>query len=200
MKITSVSHLDHGLSPEQVAYITDLFKERTGFFVECIELPLELGTVYCGLYGPKMGDAPIPSIDITMEPRAPREYPSRIVARPARPTRELTVVAGPHEAEPCVLYTAYAGPAAPQEPDDPRLGEAGRYESIDFWSQHGLARPLKVRTMEEVRARYLDEGRRRDDVFGFGAEVLGVHLPEGWQEGHQEKHKEHPLTEGFIRR
>lgn len=57
-----------------------------------------------------------------------------------------------------------------------------------------------VRTMEEVRARYADATRYSRDVLGFGSEVLGVHLPEGWKPGHEDKHKEHPLTEEYLRK
>lgn len=56
-----------------------------------------------------------------------------------------------------------------------------------------------IRTVEEVRARYNDEKRKHSDVFGFGAEVLGVHIPEGWQPGHEHETENHPLTEEYVR-
>jgi hypothetical protein len=57
-----------------------------------------------------------------------------------------------------------------------------------------------IRTIEEVRTRYVDKDRQSKDFFGFAAEVLGVHLPEGWKEGSQDKHKEFPLTEEFVKK
>lgn len=56
-----------------------------------------------------------------------------------------------------------------------------------------------MRTIEEVRARYNDPKRQQGDMFGFSSEVLGVHIPEGWQEGHHDKVKDHPLTEEYVR-
>jgi hypothetical protein len=55
-----------------------------------------------------------------------------------------------------------------------------------------------IRTLEEVRARYADPDRQHRDMLGFGSEVLGVHLPEGWQAGHEDNHKQHPLTEAYL--
>jgi len=38
----------------------------------------------------------------------------------------VTVVCGPHDGRAFVLFTAYAGRVAPQEPWDPSLDDAGR--------------------------------------------------------------------------
>lgn len=46
-----VSHVDHGLTEVQLKYILDQFADRQAFFIETIELPDDLGTVPCGLYG-----------------------------------------------------------------------------------------------------------------------------------------------------
>lgn len=56
-----------------------------------------------------------------------------------------------------------------------------------------------MRTIDEVRAHYNDEARKRGDVFGFGSEVLGVHLPEGWKDGCESNADKHPLTDEFVR-
>jgi hypothetical protein len=40
-----------------------------------------------------------------------------------------------------------------------------------------------MRTIEEVRARFNNQARCNEDVFGFGSEVLGVFLPEVLGEG-----------------
>ncbi len=147
------SHLDHGLDERQVAYLFDLFRDRTGFFIETIELPEELGFVPCGLYGPIMGDAPVSDFDddVTLGMRGERKYTSRLVTRPKRPTRKVSIIAGPLNEEctsctprlratgddgetvcvhckgtsnishACILYTAFGGPVTPQEPGDPRI-------------------------------------------------------------------------------
>lgn len=129
------SHLDHGLTPAQVEYIFERFAKRDGFFVETFELPERLGTVPCNLYGPTMGDAPV--LAAYRVRRGNRLTATPTITAPVRQTRKVTVVAGPHDGEPCVLFTAYGGPAAPQEPDDPSNKRSN--EAAKFWSEHALA-------------------------------------------------------------
>lgn len=159
------SHLDHGLTPAQVEYLLERFAGRDAFFIETIELPPELGTVPCGLYGPTMGDEPVPDADwrscgycgacqfylsgalcsaktnanggAYAYWRGDRKYHSRVVDRPTRPTNKVTVIAGPHDGAPCVLFTAFGGPAAPQEPGDPSCKDVEA--SRAFWAEHALA-------------------------------------------------------------
>jgi hypothetical protein len=139
MEIHKDSHLDHGLSSEQLLYIINKFTGRTGFFIETIQLPTTLGSVDCGLYGPTMGDDPVPAIAVAYAKRVPREYTSRVIVKPARKTQLVTVIAGPHDNLPCVLYTAFGGPKTPKEPNDPTLKPEEREESIAFWAEHALA-------------------------------------------------------------
>lgn len=192
------SHVDHDLVDDQIRYLLDRFADRRTFFLETVELPSELGTVPCGLWGPTMGDPPVPEDEIVYAPRGERPWPSRLVSRPVRPTRWVTVIAGPHEeacptchgegtcrggegpsnkdatghgnspgrrddhdddrdascrgdgaqgAVPrceggklryaCVLYTAFGGPSAPQEPEDPGCRDPAA--SSTFWRDHALA-------------------------------------------------------------
>lgn len=114
------SHLDHALTEAQTAHLLATFADRTAFFIATIELPLELGTVPCGLHGPIMGDPPLAELEVTHAVRGDRAWKSRLVDRAARQVRTVTVIAGPHAGEPCVLYTAFGGPLAPQEPGDVR--------------------------------------------------------------------------------
>ena len=132
------SHVDHGLTEGQLRYLLDRFADRNAFFLETIELPEQLGTVPCGLYGPIMSDPPIDESEIQHESRGTRAWTSRLVARPTRPTRMITVIAGPHEEHACILYTAFGGPASPQEPGDP--GCKDPVASAAFWREHALAK------------------------------------------------------------
>ncbi len=160
MKIHKESHLDHHLTPAQTAHIAAKFADRSeSFFMETFELPDDLGTVPCGLYGPVMGDPPVSDAEATRARRGERAWQSRLVDRPARPTRMVTVIAGAHTEtcstcegkllglamsgapgpnvsgwsvgcdhcnstgklqHACILYTAFGGPQAPQEPGDIR--------------------------------------------------------------------------------
>jgi hypothetical protein len=167
------SHVDHGLTEDQLRYLLERFADRGAFFLKTIELPEDLGTVPCGLYGPCMGDAPIGEDEVRYEKRGDRAWTSRLVDRPTRPTKRVTVIAGPHEEEcsachgvgrvpgtgpgfgashpcpakhceggkikhACVLYTAFGGSAAPQEPGDPGCKDPAA--SATFWHEHALAK------------------------------------------------------------
>lgn len=110
------SHVDHGLTEAQIAYLLQRFADRNAFFIETIELPLELGEAPCGLYGPTMGDPPVADHEVTRESRGTRTWTSRLVARPPRPTRKVTVIAGPHE-EPCTTCRGNLAHLVDREPD-----------------------------------------------------------------------------------
>lgn len=140
------SHVDHRLNEAQIHYLLARFADREAFFLETIKLPDALGTVPCALWGPAMGDPAITEDAVVYVTRGTRTWPSRLVERPARPTRLITVIAGPHEEpcgagsirHPCVLYTAFGGPPAPQEPGDPSCKDLAPSEA--FWRAHALAR------------------------------------------------------------
>lgn len=165
------SHVDHGLVDDQLRHLLTRFADRRAFFLETVELPSEFGTVPCGLWGPAMGDPPIVEDEVVYARRGARTWLSRLVERPTRQTRLVTVVAGPHEeacphccgdgAAPrlvqgsvsrcpedrceggkvkyaCVLYTAFGGPPAPQEPGDPGCKDPAT--SSTFWRDHALAK------------------------------------------------------------
>jgi hypothetical protein len=119
------SHRDHGITDAQMAHILERYADRTAFFIDTFELPDELGTVPCGLYGPLMGDVSMADRS-RLSLRGNRTYPSRTVSLPPRPSRMVTVIAGPHEEHKptgcmkydCILYTAFGGPLTPKEPGD----------------------------------------------------------------------------------
>ncbi len=135
------SHLDHALSQEQIGHLLALFKDKDGFFIETVTLPAELGTVPCGLYGPVMGDEPVPESEVVYEQRDRRAYSSRLVKRQSRPCRQITVIAGPQDGQNCVLFTAFGGQQAPQELGDPNLKNAALIEQARaFWREHAIAK------------------------------------------------------------
>lgn len=139
LAIHADSHLDRSLTPAHAAFLLSHFADRTGFFAETVTLPDDLPDLTCGLYGPTMGDPPVTD-NVSFEVRGERAYPTRAVVAPMRPTRLLTVIAGPYKGYPCVLYTAHGGPMAPREVGDPTLiTEEARAESAAFWAVHALA-------------------------------------------------------------
>lgn len=135
------SHLDHGLTSAHIAHIAERFAACDSFFVETFTLPDTVPDVPCGLYGPVMGDDPIRDGEALMVQRKGRYGLSRMVPYPMRPTRRVTVIAGPHDGHPCVLFTAYGGPLAPREPSDivQEQDPHAAAESGAFWAQHALA-------------------------------------------------------------
>lgn len=137
MKIIAESHTDH-VTSAHLDWLLDRFKDRTAFFIETVTLPEELPPVRCDLWGPATGEDPVPEAEVSYVTRGARKGPSRVVQREHLLTRQLTVIAGPEGDEPCVLYTAYGGPAAPREPWDETLDDAGKLESELFWSEHAL--------------------------------------------------------------
>lgn len=140
LNITSESHLDHNLSDAHVAWLLERFKDRAGFFIETVTLPDDLGEVDCGLYGPIMGDTFVPEEEVTYAVRGNRKCASRMVNRPVRKTRVLTVIAGPSNGFECVLYTSYGGPSAPREPGDSGIDSWNGIEaSREFWDEHALS-------------------------------------------------------------
>jgi hypothetical protein len=144
MKILKGSHLDHGLTVKQIAWIQERFLGESTFFIDTVTLPTELGCVPCLLYGPIMGDAPIQETQVFYASRGKRPYYSRLVNRVARPSRQVTVIAGPDGDEPCVLYTAFGGPLAPREPGDRAIKTPEELEeSRAFWGQHALGYRMK---------------------------------------------------------
>lgn len=132
------SHVDHGLTEAQIRYLLARFAARDSFFIETITLPRELGTVPCGLYGPTMGDSAIGEDEVSYARRGERAWNSRLIDLPPRQQHEVTVIAGPHEEHACILYTAFGGPSAPQEPGDP--GCKDLRASAAFWRTHALSK------------------------------------------------------------
>lgn len=133
------SHLDHGLTEAHLQMVRARFADREGFFIETFEIPAELAALQCALHGPVMGDEPIPEAECSYSTRNTGGR-MRLCQRAARETRQMTVIAGPHDGESCVLYTAFGGPVAPKAPGDEDLrDEAKIAESIEFWSRHALS-------------------------------------------------------------
>jgi hypothetical protein len=146
--IGAESHCDHGLTQEQLRYVLGQFTEDgvpggQPAIVREVELPPELGLVPCALHGPIMGQPPVRDDEVTMRPRGPRPWPSRLVGRPAQWTNRVTAVVGPHtvgtQEHPMFLYTVYGGPEAPREPGSPGLAGQHLQEAVEFWSVHALA-------------------------------------------------------------
>jgi hypothetical protein len=132
------SHVDH-VPEDIVTHVLERFKDRDGFFIETFELPANLPALENALYGPACGDPPVREDEVIIGPRPGRHHNSRLVKRPTRQTRTCSVIAGPHDGLPCVLFTVFGGPVSPREVADPTLPAAELEKSQAFWAVHALA-------------------------------------------------------------
>lgn len=136
-----VYHADHGINPEQMAYIQSAIAADTprGFFIKEIRIPANLGTVPSAIYGPAAGDAPVPESQVFYRPRGDRPWADRVVSWPTRPVDYVQAIGMPDQNDPnkIVLFTVYGGPLAPQHPDDPNNRDLAA--SKKFWSEHALS-------------------------------------------------------------
>lgn len=140
--LPKLSHLDHGLTPAHVEWLLAVAEpdaNDAGITVATIGVPDVLSALEHRLYGPMECDGAIAESEARYIVRPGRSHASRVVDRPARATRRLTFVAGPHGDLPFVLYTAYGGSAAPREPGDRTIMTFDALaEARLFWSTHAL--------------------------------------------------------------
>jgi hypothetical protein len=135
-------HTDHaGVTSAHLEHIVAKYADKNGFFIDTFQAPEGLDPLPCGLYGPSMGDDAVEESEVVYAQRGARKGDSRMVARPLRPCRTITVIAGPNEdgSLPCVLYAIYGGPCAPREPFDTSMTEEQKEESVRFWATHALS-------------------------------------------------------------
>lgn len=143
--VKGLSHADH-LSGDLLKLIEERFSGRTGFFIESFEVPAEIATqnnLTNSLYGPVSGDPPVSEDEVYYDKRQGRDWTSRLINKPARPTKTVTVIAGPSgkDKDDCVLYTAFGGPASEREVNDPYRPESDFDKCKAFWDKHALAQP-----------------------------------------------------------
>ena len=120
---------DGVVNEESADYIKSVLAEEVenGFFIKEIHLPVAVGLAVCGLYGPACGDAPVQESEVYYSNRGlDREWEDRMIDKGGRKCGFLQVI-GVREGDHFKIFTAYGGPLAPQNPDDPRLlGSSGR--------------------------------------------------------------------------
>lgn len=141
IEVVPTSHVDH-LPPEVLAaLLAEVEGEDTVTIAEWT-VPAHLPEVKCALYGPTAGDAPVTDDEAFMAARPGRLHRSRLVNRPVRMTRRVTVVSGPYDGHPCVLYSAYGGPPGTVEVEEAErhnLMPAAMAGAKAFWAVHALA-------------------------------------------------------------
>jgi hypothetical protein len=136
-KIT-IFHADHGVSPATVRWALGQIQPQ-GFFLRTLRLPAGHRSLRNALYGPASGDHPVSERDVFYQQRSADRPPSRMIDKPTRPTRLLTVIGMRQGPESIVVFTAYGGPAAEREPGDKTLTGADLRAAKAFWRKYALA-------------------------------------------------------------
>jgi hypothetical protein len=132
MKITTNSHLDHGLSQRLVNLISEKYADREKFFIDTFTIPEDCPSVPCSLH------AEVPEHECFYRRRKGRKTWSRMTTRRLTYSDKVTVIGGMSNGE-CILFTAYGGPLAPREPGDADIADATEAtKSFLFWRSHAL--------------------------------------------------------------
>ena len=137
-----VFHADHGIKPAQMKHIQKQLEDVApqGLFIKQINIPKRLGPVPSGLYGPAMGDDPIPRSAVAMRkrggPSAEFRWLDPVVDWPLRPVSYAQAI-GIRDGNQFTLFTVYGGPLAPQNPADPSNPDPKGAKR--WWSQHALS-------------------------------------------------------------
>jgi len=141
MSKVSVFHADHGVSQELISWALDQI-QPTGFFLRTLLIPESFGELQNGLYGPSAGDESVGEDEVEYIKRSEDRPPSRLVNRPTRPTRLLTIIGLAKEDGTILVFTAYGGPAAEREVGDASLKDdpAAEAAAIEFWKHHALVK------------------------------------------------------------
>jgi hypothetical protein len=137
--IKQIFHADHNVSADTVCWALDQIRPE-GFFLRTLELPADHHDLQSALYGPLAGDAPVDEAEVHYASRGLGRAPSRLVSKPGRPTRLVTVI-GVAEPDGVLVFTAHGGPAAEREPGDKSLDgdPAAKARAEAFWAAHALA-------------------------------------------------------------
>ena len=137
-----LKHSDHNLPQETIDWGFDQlenFLETTQlpFCAHTFRLPDNLPDAENALYGPLAGDLPILESEVTYQQRGNRPWTDRLISKPLRFTRQLTIIGKAIEGD-LVAFTMHGGPLADKNPEDPT--NTNPEQSRKFWSEHALAR------------------------------------------------------------
>jgi len=136
-------HYDvHKITPEHIKWLEQQPEVLAAKGPVTLTLPDELPELPNAIVGPVMGDEPVSDNhdSVYFESRGGgREHHSKMLRGEHRTTRMITAITRPHkETGRPFLITAFGGPLAPKEPNDPNLRPEEEKQSKEFWSQHAL--------------------------------------------------------------
>ena len=135
-----LKHADHNLTQEHINFgfskILETLENGQPFCVNTFLLPDNLPDTENALYGPMVGDKPILDSEVTLQRRGDRPWKDRLINKPKRPSRVLTVIGGIIDGK-LTAFTMHGGPLANQNPEDP--SSKTPEEDKAFWAEHALA-------------------------------------------------------------
>ena len=144
-----IAHADHGVEAPHIAFLERKLRGMTpGFLRMAWRLPKSCPDLRSALYGPSVGDDPVPETEVRYVIRGKRRCASRLVPWPHRPARWIVAIGQVREAPRrgearVLLFTSYGcthDVVAPREPGDVSIPDwEGIVESRAFWAEHALA-------------------------------------------------------------
>lgn len=135
-------HYDvHSITSEHINWLSQQPEVMAAKGPVTLILPEHLPELPNSLIGPASGHGPVGNDhpEVYRGKRGERNYDSKMLRGKNQTTRMITAIVRPHkETGRPFLITAFGGPLAPKEPDDPTLRDEEREESKRFWSEHAL--------------------------------------------------------------
>ncbi len=138
--LITVFHTDHGVTLATLDWALAQI-QPTGFFLRTLTLPDSHVDLENGLYGPSSGDAPIQESEVYYAKRTEDRPESRMITKGIkRATRLITLIGMCNPDGSVTVFTAYGGPAAEREPNDPTLRtDEEKSAAAAFWAVHAIA-------------------------------------------------------------
>jgi len=134
-------HYDvHGLTKDHLDFIASHPEVLAAKGPVQLTLPEHLPEVPSSLKGPAAGHEPVGEQEVHYADRGGgRNIKSRMIHGEHGGTRTVTAIARPNpQTGKPFLITAFGGPLAPKEVDDPTHTPESKEEAKKFWSQHAL--------------------------------------------------------------
>ena len=139
--IKTIYHADHSMDSRSLDWCLSQVQPM-GFFLQTFTIPESHGDAVNALYGPVCGDEPVQGVLLRREGR---NYDDKMIDRPTRPSRLVTVI-GVKEEDGFTVFTAHGGPAAEKNEQQVRQEFAdGKCTQEDvervalFWASHALS-------------------------------------------------------------
>ena len=142
IRISRPHYEAHGIHDDHLNYLTSHADVQNGMGPVTLPVPGHLPQLKSAVVGPSEGDPPVTqdTPGVHTANRGDGRVDSRMIHGEHRATDKITgvVIPDPTREGRKWLVTAYGGPAAPREVDDPSHTPESKKESVGFWKDHAL--------------------------------------------------------------